>query len=367
MFIHTLYKRKSKDEYKKMFYSDYNMMNMMNMNTGYGYFSNPFSMMGGYGMTGSYMMMPSIFNFGGGYGMYGGFGCGCNVPDDSALDSMAGFAVATGLMGVGVMALGSHLRNKAENSNENKLSQNQQSLNDLLNRLDRNADETNYSKFITDAENDMNTKKGVYESKAALIDDANAIINSYDNDVTALRAQLNGETDSAKINEINEQIRALDIKKANAEQIQKDYNNAKREYETAQNKYNNFKQIGEQIAGLIDEKIAIEKKIKKENDRKELNAADGTFINRTTEKAFTKMYDFNTGTFGTKKDGSAYSASDFTASDIRYLINKYKNGNIEEKRQIQAFLSDNRAKIQDKALKGSNEDGVNLILEAELG
>ena len=79
------------------------------------------------------------------------------------------------------------------------------------------------------------------------------------------------------------------------------------------------------------------------------------------------MYDFDLGTFGTKKDWAAYTAADLSTSDIRYIINKYKQGNLIEKRQVKAFLKNNINNIRDEALKGSNKAGVDLILDANLG
>lgn len=359
-----------------MFYGNYDMMNMMNMNTGYGNFGNPFmSMMGGYGMSsysfGGGYMMPSVFNYGG-YGMFGGgygmYGCGCGMPDDSTMDAMAGFAVVTGLLGVGAAAYGSHVRNKAENSTENKLAQNKQQLQNLLDKLDKNASANDYKNYINNAETEMNNAKTVLDSfDANTIANADNVINSYSVNRADLLTKINQEQDPTRKEELRQQLNQLEQDKKDAETLKKEYKNAQIAYTNAKNKYDNFNAIGEQIDKLVAEQESLNAQIKREADAKTLDQADGTIFTRTTEKSFTKMYDFNLGTFGTKKDGAAYTAADLSTSDIRYIINKYKQGNLIEKRQVKAFLKNNINNIREEALKGSNKAGVDLILKAELG
>ena len=375
MFIHTLYKRKSKDEYKKMFYSNYNTMNLMNMNMGYGNFNNPFmSMMGGYGMSpysfGSFMM-PSVFSFGG-YGMYGG--CGCNSMDDSAFNAMLGYGLTTTLLGAGAMIYASNARSKAENSTENKLAQNEQSTQNLLGKLDKNATEDNYQNYVNNAKSDMETAKATLDKYNK---DTNSIadttINTSKAKIAELRTKLSSkDIDETERTQIREQIANLQKDIEDAQALKRDYAEAQKAYTNAKNKYDNFNSIGQQIAALKTEKIALEKQLKKEADAKTLDKADGSFLTRTTEKSFKNMYDFdldcdNKFAYKDVQNKIHYTAADLSDRDVRYLINKYKDGNLNDKRQVKAFFVRYNDEINDSAKKGSNQSGIDLILKANLG
>lgn len=364
-----------------MLFGSYNNMNMLGMNNMFG--SNMF---GSGNVVGSlFNGTGSIFD--NSFSMFGGnmFGGGCslftNCNGTPNYSSMAGFGVGTTLLGIGKMALSSVIQDKKANSAET-ISQDLKGIQGLiknkLNSLGSGVTESNFASHKAEDEDwykeklekiekdektqtEIEKQEKIADSCDTAIknlktkkDSATKKVNDLNTTISDLETQITNETNPTKKSALEQKLNTAKADKTAAEKevaaLEKQIQDEEDKKTAANNEIKKLKRTLsntniessrekldketairqkaidktiDEIKELIDQRNNAQAKLNDAN----LNKADGTRLNRTSEENFNQLFDEN---------GNIKPNSKVKKSSVRFAILGYRNAKTENEKQAWA-------------------------------
>lgn len=296
------------------------MMNMFNMNTGFGGFGT----CGGFGnIFGGYNMIGNIFG--------GGFYNSCNGTYN--YDAMAGFAVGSVLAQIGGNILGQFVSEKQQNSVKNL----DANIDGLNKQIDAKVDELGCKNLeearAYDIEKDDAGKKVATLNKE--LSDKKASFDKYEADsvyrgiIDKYEEAQKKDPQPADIDQLK--TAADDAKKALNEKKDLEKEIKKLEETTipaAEKAKEARKKVVERIQNDIEDLVKQRDEIQGQKNEQILNRADGNKYNRVSTTELNDKF--------TKKDDGSYeikSEAEFTKRDFFRAITEYKTASEDKKEE----------------------------------
>ena len=378
---------RAKDGYKKMNF-DSMTFRTIDLNNVYGNYNNMFS--------GS-----NSFDYGSIFSNYSYY-----MPTYSAGYCSNGYSFFAQLgqmaANIGTMALGSWMNHKTEQ----RIANSPETLNANLTEINKQIDaqvktvgegltaedvtnmtlEDSFTEAVTSAKEELNSAKENLSNEESKLTDVTGKYNNVLNKISDLQSQRvtlvqNGKDTTnidKEIEALEQQRDAFIEQKENLEATVKDLEAKTKEpngelylaHKSAVDKKvkreTEIKNAQEALEPLIKQRNEIQAKLEEiekaaqtKQDNKTLNVADKTIFGRTGEKKLREN-----GVLDENYD----DASNLEEEDVSGLISMYRTGDLETKREVQAFFKNHNNDLTDDVKKGKSiAKAIDIIINADLG